>query len=125
MDMSSLGKWAWWIGLVGLVVIHAVIGLGVDLSSLPSLITDLLVVLAFLGGAVYLAGMKDRTGFFIVALVLGAAAAAAAGWGWFGITILAGLVSHILTGASIAAYAGAGGALFVVVYEWIMSAFSS
>jgi len=122
MDTSSLGKWAWWIGLVGLVVVHLLIVFGV---TLPTLVTDLLVVLAFLGGATYLAGMKDRTGFFIVTLALGVAAGAAAGWAWFGVTILADLVTHILMGASIAAYAGAAGALFVVIYEWIMGAFSS
>lgn len=125
MDTSSLAKWAWWIALVALVVIHALIGLGVDLSSIPTFVNDLLIVLAILGGAFYLAGMKDRTGFFIVVLVLAAAATAAGGYAWFGVTALSGLVAHILMGASIAATAGAVGALFVVIYEWIMAAFSS
>jgi hypothetical protein len=120
MDTSSLGKWAWIIALVVWVVLGALGGLGVDLG-LPAIVTDVVALLAVLGGLFYIAGMKDRTGFFIAALALGAFATAAGG---LFVAQLGGLVAGILGGAASAAAAASAGALLMVVYEWIMS-FSS
>lgn len=118
MDTSSLGKWAWLIALVVWVVVGALAGLGVDLG-LPAIVTDIVAALAFLGGIFYVAGMKDRTGFFITALALAAFSAAAGG---LFVSQLGGLVSGILGGAAAAAAAASAGALVMIVYEWIMGA---
>lgn len=116
MDTSSLGKWAWLIALIVWVLLGALGGLGVDLG-LPAIVTDVVALLAVLGGIFYLAGMKDRTGFFIAAIALGAFQAAAGG---LFVAQLGGLVAGILGGAAAAAAAGSAGALLMVVYEWIM-----
>ncbi|MEX2143820.1 MAG: hypothetical protein WD740_04440 [Anaerolineales bacterium] len=122
MDMGSLGKWAWLIGLVVLVVLGLLAAVPVDLGAdTGSLIASIAVILALLGGILFLAGMKDRSGFFIAVLaLLGVTAyAAAAGWDLFGV---GKYVWGFLGGAAAAASAGAIGVLLVTVYEWIMSA---
>lgn len=118
MDTSNLGKWAWLIALVVWVVVGALGGLGIDLG-LPAIVTDIVAALAFLGGIFYVAGMKDRTGFFIAALALGTFFASAGG---LFVDQLGGLVSGILGGAASAAAAASAGALIMVVYDWIMGA---
>jgi hypothetical protein len=120
MDTSSLGKWAWLIGLVVLVVWSGLAAL-VTMPDVPYL-ADVALLLAFLGGIFYLSGMKDRTGFFIAAAALGWFAAGAGG---LFVAQLGGLVAGLLGGAAAAAAAGAAGVLLMVVYEWIMSFSSS
>lgn len=121
MDLSTIGKWLWLIALVVWVLLGLLGGLGVNLS-LPAIVTDLIGALAFVGGILYLAGMKDLTGFFIAALALAAFSAAA---GHLFVDQLGALVSGALGGAAAAAGAGSAGALVMVVWNWIMGAFSS
>jgi len=121
MDTGTIGKWAWLIALVVWVVVSALAGVGVDLG-LPAIVTDIIAALAFVGGLLYIAGMKDRTGFFIAALAL---TAFWAGAGTLFVEQLGGLVAGILSGAAAAAAAAAAGALIMVVYDWIMGAMSS
>jgi len=121
MDTSTLGKWAWLIALVVWVVVGALAGLGVDLG-LPTIVTDLVMLLAFLGGIFYVAGMKDLTGFFITALALTAFSIAVNAMFAEQVSQVGGLIGGILGGAALAAGAAAAGALLVVVYEWIMDA---
>jgi hypothetical protein len=118
MDTGTIGKWAWLIALVVWVLVSALAGLGIDLG-LPAIVTDIVAALAFVGGLLYIAGMKDRTGFFIAALALAAFWASA---GTLFVEQLGGLVSGILSGAAAAAGAAAAGALIMVVYDWIMGA---
>jgi hypothetical protein len=118
MDLSMYGKWAWVIGLVVLVLWFALSAV-VDLSSIPEVVGDIAVALAFLGGILYIAGMKNRTDFLIIALALVSFSASA---GTLFVDQLGGLVSGALAGAAAAAAAAAAGALLVVTYEWIMSA---
>ncbi|HKY78572.1 MAG TPA: hypothetical protein VI688_07580 [Anaerolineales bacterium] len=118
MDTGTIGKWAWLIALVVWVVVYALAGLGVDLG-LPTIVTDIVAALAFLGGLLYVAGMKDRTGFFITALALSAFSAAA---GMLFVEQLGGLVAGILGGAAAAAAAASAGALIMVIYDWVMGA---
>ena len=120
MDTSSLGKWAWLIGLVILVVWGIVKVFAPDMLSadLQTTIGTLCLVLAFLGGIFYLSGMKDRTGYLITAAALGWFAG---GGGTMFVDQLGSVVSGALGGAAAAAGAGAAGVLLVVVYEWIMS----
>jgi hypothetical protein len=118
MDTSTIGKWAWLIALVVWVVVSALAGLGVNLN-LPTVVGDIAGLLAFVGGLLYISGMKDITGFLI--------ATAALGWftngaGGLFVSQLGGLVSGILGGAYLAAAAAAAGALVMVVYNWIMAA---
>ena len=119
MDLSSLGKWAWLIALVVLVVWTA-LGAVMTMPDVPYLL-DVLLLLGALGGFFYLSEMKDRTGFLIAAAALGWFAAGAGG---LFVAQLGGLVAGILTGAATAAAAGAAGLLIKVVWEWVMS-FSS
>jgi hypothetical protein len=119
MDTSSLGKWAWIIGLVVLVVWSGLAAV-VTMPDIP-LLADVALLLAFLGGVFFLAGMKNRSDFLIAALAL---AAFSAGAGGLFVAQLGGLVAGLLAGAAAAAAAGAAGVLIVMVYEWIMS-FSS
>ncbi len=119
MDTSSLGKWAWIIGLVVLVVWTGLAAV-ITMPDVPYL-ADVALLLAFLGGIFFLAGMKNRTDFLIAALAL---AAFSAGAGGLFVAQLGGLVAGLLAGAAAAAAAGAAGILLVIVYEWIMS-FSS
>ena len=121
MDTSTLGKWAWLIALVVWVVVGALAGLGVDLG-LPTIVTDLVMLLAFLGGIFFVAGMKDRTGFFIIALALFTFSAAVNTMFAEQVAQVGGLIGGILGGAAAAAGAAAAGALLVVVYNWIMDA---
>lgn len=121
MDTSSLGKWAWLIGLVVLVLWGLLSAFGISMGDMDATIATIAVILALLGGIFYLSTMKDRTGFFIAVLaLLGVTAyAGAAGWDLFGV---GQYVWAVLAGAAAAAAAGAVGVLLVVVYEWIMSA---
>jgi hypothetical protein len=120
MDLSMYGKWAWLIALVVLVVWSLLSAFGVSIGSdIESLIGQVMVVLAIFGGITYLAGMKDRTGFFVAVLTLAAAAAGAAAFDLWG---LGQYMAAILAGAATAALAGAVGVLLVVVYEWITAA---
>jgi hypothetical protein len=121
MDTSTIGKWAWLIALVVWVVLGALGGVGVDLG-LPAIVTDIVAVLAVIGGLLYISGMKDVTGFFIAALALAAFSAAA---GTLFVEQLGGLVAGILGGAAAAAAAASAGALLMVVYNWIMGAMAS
>jgi hypothetical protein len=118
MDTGSLGKWAWLIALVVWVVVGALAGLGVDLG-LPAIVTDVVALLAFLGGLLYVSGMKDQTGFLIAALALAAFSGAAGG---LFVPQIGGVVAGILGGAASAAGAAAAGALLMMVYNWIMGA---
>lgn len=118
MDTSTIGKWAWLIALVVWVVVGALAGLGVDLG-LPAIVTDVVAALAFVGGLLYISGMKDRTGFFITALALAAFSAAA---GMLFVSQIGGFVGGILGGAAAAAAAASAGALIMVVYDWVMGA---
>ena len=113
MDTGTIGKWLWIVGLaLGLIW-----GLAGALSfTLPDILMTVAQAAAFLGGILYLGGMKDKTGFFIAALAL---AAFWAGAGQLFVDILGGIVSGLLSGASTAASAGAAGALFMVIYDWI------
>ncbi|MEX1248407.1 MAG: hypothetical protein WEA61_07985 [Anaerolineales bacterium] len=120
MDFSMYGKWAWLIALIVLVVMSLLGAFSVDLGADTSdLIASIAVVLAILGGIFYLAGMKDRTGFFITVLTLAAVSVGAASFDLWGI---GQYLWAILAGAAVAAVAGAAGVLLVVVYEWIMAA---
>ncbi len=118
MDTSTIGKWAWLIALVVWVVLGALGGLGINLG-LPAIVSDVAGLLGFVGGLLYISGMKDITGFLI--------AAAALGWftngaGALFVAQLGGLVAGILGGAALAAAAAAAGALVMVIYNWIMGA---
>jgi len=117
MDTGTLGKWAWLIGLVVLVVWSALAAV-ITMPDVPFL-GEIAVALAFLGGIFYIAGMKNRTDFLIIALAL---AAFSAGAGMLFVEQLGGVVAGALAGAGAAAGAAAAGALLVVTYEWIMSA---
>lgn len=117
MDMGTLGKWAWLIGLVVLVVWGALSAV-ITMPEVPFL-GEIAVALAFLGGLFYIAGMKNRTDFLIIALAL---SAFAAGAGTLFVSQLGGIVAGALAGAGAAATAAAAGALLVITYEWIMSA---
>lgn len=118
MDTSTIGKWAWLIALVVWVVVYALAGVGVDLG-LPAIVTDIAGLLGFVGGLLYISGMKDITGFLIAAAALGWFANGA---GALFVSQLGGLVAGILSGAALAAAAAAAGALVMVVYNWIMAA---
>ncbi len=111
--MDVYGKWAWIIGLALAVLGGILDAFG---TSLGSLIGDIAVALAFLGGILHLAS-GDRTAFFIAALAL---VAFWAGAGTLFVAILGDLVAGILGGAAVAASPGAAGVLLMVVYEWIM-----
>lgn len=120
MDFSMYGKWAWLIALVVLVLWSLLSAFGVSIGAdTETLIGQIAVVLAILGGIFYLAGMKDRTGFFITVLALAAVSVAAASFDLWGI---GKYLAAILQGAAAAAVAGAVGVLLVTVYDWIMSA---
>ncbi len=116
MGTGELGRWAWIIGLALAVLGGILSAFGVGALS-GGVVASLVALLAFLGGLFHLAG-GDRTAFFIAALALGAFAAASGDW--FGVTVLADLVTGILGGAASAAGAGAAGVLIMTVYEWIM-----
>jgi hypothetical protein len=114
MDMGNIGKWLWIVGLA-LALIWGLAGaLGM---ALPEILATVAQAAAFLGGVLHLGAMKDKTGFFIAALALGAFWAGA---GSLFVDILGGIVSGLLSGAATAAAAGAAGALLKVVYEWVM-----
>lgn len=113
MGTGELGKWAWIIGLALAVLGGLLSAFGV---SLPGIVGDIAIALAFLGGIFYLAS-GDRTAFFIAALALGAFWGAA---GTLFVAVLGDLVAGILGGAAAAAGAGAAGVLVIAVYEWIM-----
>lgn len=116
--MNDLGKWAWLIGLALLVLMGLLGGLGVDLGI--DILVSLALVLAFIGGVMHLA-KGDRSAFFIATLALWAVTGAGNATGdWFGVSIIADLISGILGGATAAALAGAAGALVMTVYEWVM-----
>lgn len=117
MDTSNLGKWAWLIGLIILVVMGLLGGLGVNLGL--DIVGQIAVALAFLGGVLSLAGMSNRTDFLIAAAALGWFAGGA---GPLFVDMVGGVISGILGGAGLAASAGAAGILLVMVYEWVMSA---
>ncbi len=125
MDTSSLGRWAWLIGLVVLVVLGLLAAIPVDLGAdTGTLITTIAVILAILGGLLFHSSMKDRSSFLIatVALIAVYGFVAASGWTLFGV---GGYVWGILGGATTAAAAGSVGLLLFMVYEWIMGAASS
>lgn len=121
MDLSMYGKWAWIIGLVVLIVWALLGAFGVS-TGFDETIGIIATILAWLGGILYLASMKDRTGFLIVALALWAVAPVVASWDLFGV---GKYIAAFTTGASAAAAAGAAGLLLVVIYEWVMSFSSS
>lgn len=113
MSAKEIGRWAWLIALVVAVVGGLLAAFGMDTLATGT-IAAIVAVLAFLGGLLYIS-QGDRTEFFIVTLVLGAAAAGAGEM--FG---LGQYFTAILTAAAGVAAAAAAGALLVVVYEWIM-----
>lgn len=122
MDTSSLGKWAWLIGLVVLVVLGLLAAIPVDLGAdTGSLIATIAVILAILGGIFFHSSMKDRNSFLIatVALIAVYGFVAAAGWTLFGV---GAYLWGILGGATTAAAAGSVGLLLFMVYEWITGA---
>lgn len=114
MDTGNIGKWLWIIGLA-LALIGGLAGaLGM---ALPGILGTVAQAAAFLGGLLHLSSMKDRTGFYIAALALGAFWAGA---GTLFVDILGGIVSGLLGGGASAAAAGAAGMLLKTVYEWVM-----
>ena len=115
MDMDTIGMWAWRIGLGLLVLLGLLSGVGVALD-IP-IITNVALLLAFVGGILYLGKMEDKTGYFVAALALGAFSAGA---GMLFVDILGNLVAGILGGAAAGAGAGAAGALLMVVWGWLM-----
>jgi len=106
------------------VVLGALGGLGIDLG-LPAILGSIVALLAFLGGLLYLAGMKDRTGWFIAALALSTFWAAAGTMFAAEVPQVGGLISGILGGAFNAVGPAAAGVLIMVVYDWVMGAMSS
>ncbi|MCW5876881.1 MAG: hypothetical protein KIS85_08365 [Anaerolineales bacterium] len=119
MDTSSIGKWAWAIALVVSVLLGLLGGLGINLG-LPSVVGDLVTLLAVVGGFLHVSGMKDMTGWLITAIALGAFSGAAGG---LFVPQLGGLVAGILGGAASAAGAATAGALLKMVIDWVMGAF--
>ncbi len=114
MDTGTIGKWLWIVGLA----LALIWGLATALSfALPDVVGTIAAAAAFLGGLLHIGSMKDRTGFFIAAIALVTFSTAA---GTLFVAILGGVVAGLLSGAALAAGAGAAGALLRVVYEWVM-----
>lgn len=114
MDLGNIGKWLWIIGLALALIAGLAGALGM---GLPDILGTVGQAAAFLGGLLHLSGMKDRTGFYIAALALGAFWAGA---GSLFVPILGDIVAGLLGGAAGAAAAGAAGMLLKTVYEWVM-----
>ena len=119
MGTSELGKWAWLIALWVAILNGILAAFGVTFLS-GDAITAVVLILAFLGGLLHLAG-GDRTAFFIATLALVAISAVEASTGsWFGVSVIGELITGILTGVTAVAVAGAVGVLLMTVYEWAM-----